>query len=229
MDQNFLEKMQKWDTYVTLLGVDNDMQVNGDTINDDNFYGDSITCVLSSYLEWNAILNDPPPIMKAAMHAHELGISTDDIDEYHLYIEEQETIEEQKRRDIESATNSCIVELIEKYNFKFLTDVKRYPKHTHYEFTMPNGIVVRGRTFRPTVFGGNATRVWTSWRDSNNVLISQYINFYNWDSAYKLYKTGFPTFWKEVGSLDDKQVSYLVAWRFIINDISPFNTLTLPK
>lgn len=189
MKADKLELMEKWDTVVSLMGLDQE------SIYDDYYAQDDVSFydLLREHELHLERMANPSEMMKMVLRTHEMNITTDDIDDYMTHKDQirEHLLEEERQRRI--STNPAIIELREVYNLKTV-EPKRYKNHHHFEFTDPTGIVVSGRMF---MLSWHSMRVWLEWKPSKG---GKRVRF-KWDTAYsniQLPKT-FPNEWNDYG------------------------------
>lgn len=205
MDAQKFELMEKWQTYVTLLGFDMHEILDGwETEDDDDFL-----YLLQMMERINRLTKEPTEAMTAALRTIEMGVTSHDIDDYSYELEARAEASRHQEELNKVLNNPAIVELKEVYNFKFITDSKQYPTHTHYSFTTENGIDVRGRTF---AIGWFITRNWLSWKgkDGKKVTMSHDLR-----GGAAIPKT-FPENWLEHGTTNENsKLPWIFAYHVV--------------
>jgi hypothetical protein len=204
MEATKLELMEKWDTIATLMGLNPD-EIYDDYEDDDYFY--ELLSVHERHLER---LANPSDMMKIVLLTNEMGITTDDVDDYLAHKErlQAEAMEAERQERIWS--NPAITQLRETYNFKIL-EPKQYKNHTYFEFTTSNGIQVSGRMFMRT---WQSLRVWLEWKPSTGGKRARF----KWDLNYNALTAPkvFPQEWREYSyARNPTERAHVIAYNVI--------------
>jgi hypothetical protein len=206
MDKAQIDKMEKWTVVMNLMGFDRD-DLHPDAEDFDSIDEFNLFETVENLVKWQARMENPDRKLLGAMRTLEMNVSTEEVYEYHDYLDELETTAERERIRLLESTNVEIKRILEDFQFK-MVDSKHLPKHCHYEFVMPNGIAVKGRTFRPK---WGRVRTWLSWRDSKNKLQRQC-----WDGSHTEFVVpgAFPAAWKEWYNYttDFERMAMITTW-----------------
>ena len=206
MTEEQLKKLEQWSMVMTLMGFDLEQQ-NPDYEEFDNEDQQSLYDTIVNVIKLQRRIKDPDPWMSAALQTIEMGVTDDEIYQYRDHLEKME--EEQLRQELAVAedTNPEIVRLMNEFRFA-LIDHKRYPKHTNWQFVMPNGRVVTGRMFKTS---WNQHRIWLSWKDATGKSQRHKSDCASRDFAIP---AGFPQHWRAwYGHTNDPiQQAKIVTW-----------------
>ena len=210
MTEEQFELMQKWQTIVTLMGFTmDDIFDNWSMDDDDDFF-----IVLQKVENVNRLIKTPTSAMTAVMRTVEMGITSNDIEEYQAELQNRAEAEKE-RIELEKVTNNpAIKELAEVYNFKWITDSKQYPKHKHYSFTTADGIEVRGRSF---ITGWQCSRNWLSWKNGDGEKVSKSCDLRGHAAVPKT----FPESWKAWPISSDLNILPWIFAHRVINKTMP--------
>jgi hypothetical protein len=213
--------MEQWHTVVALMGVD------VDAIEEDSWDADDeehFSTLLSRLEEHNSRMADPNNIMKAVLQTVEMGIGSDDIEEYTSLLEQRNEEREAQEAQTRIANNPAIRELYDNFQFKYI-DSKYLPKHTHFEFTDSNGFRFRGRAFR---FSWRTTRIWLHWHDKKGKAMK-----WSWDtnSSSLVIPSQFPAELREWGGYTSNpvRVAQIIAYKVSKRSMPKNSGFTYPK
>jgi len=189
MTDEQLKKLEQWSVVMTLMGFDQGQQSTEyeEYDNDDNH---SLYDTICHVIKLQKRMKDPDPWMAAALQTIEMGVNDDEIYEYCEHLEKLEEEALCAEMAAKEAANPEIVRLMTEFNFR-LTQHKRYKNHTCWEFNTSNGIVVQGRSFKPS---WNSHRVWLSWTDTKG---KKQIHKWNPVSGDFKIPMAFPQDWRE--------------------------------
>ena len=206
MTEEQIKKLEQWSVVMTLMGFDQEQQ-DPDYEEYENDNQRSLYETVGDVIKLQKRMKDPDPWMAAALQTIEMGVNDDEIYEYRDHLAKLE--EESLRAEMaaKEAANPEIVRLMTEFNFR-LTEHKRYKKHTCWEFNMPNGTVVQGRSFKP---GWNSHRVWLSWTDTKG---KKQLHKWNTKSGDFKIPMAFPQDWREwYGYTNDPvRQAKIVSW-----------------
>lgn len=207
MKADKLELMEKWLTVATLMGL------SYDDIYDD-WEGQDFYSTLEEYEELMRRLNEPNDSMKIVLQTVNMGVTSNDIDEYVNYRSRKEEEERHKETLARIFANPAITELREHRNFKILP-AGRYKNHTYFSFNDKAGKEFHGRIFRQS---WSNYRVWLSWKDQTNKKVS-----WKWDSGRSsiVVPSAFPQEWKNWGYATElPHMAHIVAHN-VVNKTMP--------
>lgn len=215
-----LALMEQWHTVVALMGVDVDA-IEDELWDDDD---ESFSTLLNSLEEHNRRMFAPSDTMKAVLQTVEMGVNSDDIEEYTSVLEQRKKEREERETQERIANNPAIRELHDVFRFKYV-DSKYLPRHTHFEFIDNNGFRFRGRTFR---YSWRITRTWLYWNDKKGKSMK-----WSWDavSSDLNIPVQFPSELKEWGGYTNNpvRVAQIIAYRVSKKSMPKNSEFTYPK
>jgi hypothetical protein len=216
-----LALMEQWHSVVALMGVD------VDSIDEDSWDSDdeeNFMALLEHLEEHNRRIADPNNIMKAVLLTTEMGLTSDDINEYTTLLEERNREREELEAKQRIANNPAIRELYDDFQFKYI-DSKYLPKHTHFEFVDTKGFRFRGRAFR---YSWRTTRIWLHWTDKKGKAMK-----WSWDavSSDLNIPASFPSELREWGGYTSNpvRVAQIIAHRVSKRSMPKNSGFTYPK
>lgn len=213
-----LESMEKWQMVVALMGFNIEDIYNDYGDDDDYFYG-----LLEIEEKRTRQLANPSEAMKAVLQTIEMGITSDDIDEYESYLERKRVAKEAAEREQREFTNPLVSALRETYAFEYISS-KQYPRHTHFRFKDKAGLEITGRVFRPSY---GRVRLWLHWRDKKNKPHS-----FRWDTGVGTMQVpkDFPYEWREWGYTSDlKRTAQVIAYWVVEKKMPKVSGIVYPK
>lgn len=216
MTEDKILKMEQWYTTMVLMGHDIE------TIYDDWDGNDTIYTLLELEEKRTRRLANPDENVKAFLLSIEMGVTTDDIDEYQEYREAQETARLKAEREERERNNPVLKSLREDYAFTWITS-KQYPRHKHFTFVDKNGIHITGRMFNPT---WGRVRVWLMWRDSKGR------QQFRWDAKHSdmVVPKTFPHDWQDHNYTTDLSRAAQVVAHWVVEKKMPKQSgLVYPK
>lgn len=204
-----LELMEKWLTLSTLMGLDYD-NIYDDWDND----GQDFFSMLEEYEQLMERLKEPNEIMKVVLQTVNMGVTSEDIEEYVHYRNSKEEELRQAERMARIYSTPAIVELRENRDFKILPS-GRYKNHTYFSFKNAAGKEFQGRAFRQR---WDNYRIWLTWKDKNGKKVS-----WKWDSGRNgiAVPHSFPHEWKNWGYATElNHMVYIIA-HHVVNKTMP--------
>lgn len=215
-----LALMEQWHTVVALMGVDVD-NIEGELWDDDD---DSFSALLADFEEHNRRMSAPSDTMKAVLQTVEMGIDSDDFEQYTDLLEQRKKERDERETQERINNNPAIRELHDIFRFKYV-DSKYLPKHTHFEFTDNNGFRFRGRAFR---FSWRITRIWLHWHDKKGKAMK-----WSWDtnSSSLVIPSQFPSELNEWRGYTNNpaRVAQIIAYRVSKRSMPKNSGFTYPK
>ena len=215
-----LALMEQWHTVVALMGVDVD-SIEDELWDDDD---ESFSTLLTRLEEHHRRMTGPSDTMKAVLQTVEMGVNSDDIEEYTNLLESRKREREERETQERITNNPAIRELHDVFQFKYI-DSKYLPKHTHFEFVDNNGFRFRGRAFR---YSWRITRIWLHWNDKKGKSMK-----WSWDavSSDLNIPVQFPSELKEWGGYTSNpvRVAQIIAYRVSKKSMPKNSGFTYPK
>lgn len=189
-DKERLEKLEKWDMMMTLMGFDHEERMADDWSSKS---GEDFLERVSEYEDFMERLASPNPVLTAIMRGYEMGIRYRDMDDYRDHIEYLEMQKQEEEEEIAERTNPLVANLIEKAGYVTYQH-KRFKNHHCAEFMVKKtkvSLEIWGREY----WGGDI-QVRLRWTDKAGVKQLRKIRCTLWSFTVP---KGFPAHW-DVGN-----------------------------
>lgn len=201
MNKATLKKLEKWHSICALKGVD---------IEDESY---SIHEVLDTIDQLDEYIRNNEKFYQAAISLRQMGLTTDDLDNYEEHLTEQYRQREKQNCINAETNNSSLREIREKYKFK---DPESNYNVSKTDFstsvTLKNGIVVKIEV-EDISYYHHTWKIEYKWYDKGLEL---------WKTCYWSPRKSsikspkwFPEHWKSYEIKDARHMAYYVAWKLV--------------
>jgi hypothetical protein len=189
-DKERLEKLEKWDMMMALMGFDHEERLADDWSSKS---GEDFHERAAEYEDFMERLSNPNSVLTAILRGYEMGIRCQDMYDYRDHVEYLEIQKEQEERELSERNNPLIANLIEKRGYVTYTH-QRYKKHHCADFMVKKtkvSLEIWGREY----WGGDI-QVRLRWTNKDGTKHLQKIRCNLW--SFTIPK-GFPDHW-DVGN-----------------------------
>lgn len=189
-DKQRLEKLEKWDMMMTLMGFDHEERSADDWSSKS---GEDFIERVREYEDFMERLANPNPVLTAIMRGYEMGIRYHDMDDYYDHVTYLEMEREAEERELAERNNPLIAHLIEKRGYVTYQH-QRYKNHHCADFMVKQtkvSLEIWGREH----WGGDI-QVRVRWTNKDGTKHLQKIRCTLWSFTVP---KGFPEHW-DVGN-----------------------------